>query len=557
MTDVRTNIYTKLMKLRSILGVLVFLAGISFGMWASAELIYEESPKESLPTQTETLGVENYLAEGCEPPGGGCGADHYWDNNICDCVYSGSSSNSPTPASEVTPSPGESYEPTSYPTEEPDFSLTPYPTYEESYGGYPESNYTVDRLAQVDEATMNCIRTRLNDEEFQKLRYFVPFNSEEEKMLQEVFDKASICFESYSEIKNIEEASREIGEISSEVEACLRYEVGDTAFEEINGGLREPTEEEMRRGEKCFGEFDKSNIRYQTESNDLEEDIKSCLRLALGDTRFDEIKTGNDPTLEERDKIERCFGASPVPFQSRPEFELPVEIESCLKDAVGDERFNEINSGVSEPTEEERDKGEACFEKLNDTQASFLPAPPEQVPYLPSQPEIVAVVSINEKTEEVSPGVFGRVLVISGTGPPEALIDIYIYSEPIVVTTKTDANGDWVYEMSQPLEGEVHVAFATVRSGGGQLVRSEVFDFQVVAAPDVGQSFLPESESTGIISRFFTSAVGLVALGVVLVMGGIGFIYFKRVNLEKIKAESELLPGERDGKSEDTPGSVN
>lgn len=507
------------------IGISVLVAGLTLGLWIGLRLGELKGLSGSSDRQGRALGIEGKLAT------------------------SGPGEGSPTPTWEPTNS---SPTPSSYPTEEPTPYETPYPTDFDSSGpGSGESseeNYTVDRLAQVDEATLACIKERLNDSELEMMRFLVPTTSEEEEELRKIEEKASICFESYSEIVKIEEASGKISELSDGVEECLRHEVGDLAFEQINSGLREPTEEEMRRGEKCFEGKYESEIRYQTDERELAQDVENCLKLAIGEEKFEQIKKGiAQPTLSEREKVERCFGASPQPFQGRPKFEIPSEIDACLRESVGLERYEAIKSGMSEPTEEERVKGEQCFDKLNGTQVNFLPAPPEQVPYLTSVPGLVEVSAIGEKIVEVSPGVFDRILIISGSGPPNSLVDIYVFSEPIVVTTKTDANGDWVYEMNQPLEGETHVAYATARAGTGQIVRSSVFNFQVVAATDLGLPLLEESRATGVPSRFLTYAIGIIGLGVVVAIVGVGYVYLKRMN----------LGGDGKGKGEDTTGPVN
>lgn len=476
----------------------------------------------------------------CQEPGGGCGLDYYWDSNSCSCNYSGSTTSS-----------------------------SPYPTYyyeddtsssgDGGIGGTPiyDESSSADRLAQVDGATMNCIRTRLNDTEFDTLRYLVPETADEREQLIKIEEKAKICFESYQEAKNIEEASSKISELSGPVEACLRRAVGDLAFEEINSGLREPTEEEMRRGDKCFeGEY-KSEIRYQTSDQDLHADIENCLKLAVGDRDFDFIKDGtSEVSFEDREKVERCFGASPQPFQPRPTFEIPQEIDVCLRESVGLTRYEEIKSGRSEPTDEERVKGEACFEDLNETQINFLPPPPEQVPFLQTS-NIVEVAGVSEEFEELYFGLLDRKLVFSGTGPAGSVVDIYIFTEPIVVTTKTDENGDWVYELNQPLEGLRHVAYATVRNQSGDIVRSSVFNFTVAAAePGVGQLIEEERKAAAETARFLTYALALTVFVVVTAGGGGAYIFLKRSGAGSKKEKTDLASKGK-GEGDTGSGSVN
>src|SRR3990170_785793 len=405
------------------------------------------------------LGLQGQLAQGrCQPPQSGCPQGWWWDYYQCTCRAS-TSSDYPT----GSPYPTGNYYPTGSPypspTISPEYYFTSSSTAEAVSSPYPEQTMSVDRLAQVDVATLSCIKTRLNEEEYNKLRFFVPRTAEEEISLRNVEEKARVCFESYSEISKIGEASREITEISPDVQRCLVNAVGASAYEEVKNGIRLPTAYEKSLGNQCFTGDYESKIRYQTQESKLVSEVENCLVLAVGEDKFERVKSGlAQITSDDRNKIERCFGASPQPFQGRPVFELPQEVHVCLKEGMGTGRYLAIASGRAEPTESEKAKGKECFDKLEDTQVNFLPPPPDQVPYLAASPDTIEVGKVSEKLDKISAGITDRKFVFSGFGPPNSLVDIYIFSEPIVVTTETDANGEWVYEMNQPLEEGTHVA---------------------------------------------------------------------------------------------------
>jgi hypothetical protein len=81
--------------------------------------------------------------------------------------------------------------------------------------------YSVDYMADVDETTMNCIRKRLSDAEFERFKYVAPTTKEEIEEHARIKEKVEICFKSFEETKNIEEASKHIGEMSVEEIDCL------------------------------------------------------------------------------------------------------------------------------------------------------------------------------------------------------------------------------------------------------------------------------------------------------------------------------------------------
>ncbi len=588
--------------------MVVVITTITIGLWVSLSLGSQATYVDSFKREPVTLGVETYIAQGscqepssgcgqfyewnddlcscvfdqetnCQEPASGCGEEYDWDSNSCSCVFDSSTSGSSCEPSTNGCGVNRYWDFESCNCEdfdgiascqEPsggcgvdkywDFSECSCRSASSGSGssGSSTGGYSVDRLAQVDSATLNCIKTRLTESEYDRFRYLVPTNDVQENELRIIEEKARICFEGYQEIKQIEEVSNEIIELPQVVEFCLLRALGQTAFDAVDSGSREPTEEEKRRSKTCFeGEYE-SKIRYQTNSHELDEDINSCLKLAVGEDQFNDIKSGSvEPSLDERQKVERCFGASLQPFQDRPVFELSSEIESCLKDAVGDARFDAINSGTSEPTDEERAQGDICFSKLNEDQIRFLPPPPEQVPYLVPEPDFIEIAGASQIIEEVAPGLRDRKFIFSGTGPPDSIVDIFVFSEPIVVTTKTDENGDWVYELNQPLEEGTHVAYATVRDNSGKIVRSSVFDFTVAAAePGLGVQLLQEDQATDAPSKFLTYAFLLIAVGVVVAMGGVGIVYARNLNKEA-KRRTESLGSERKGKGDSGTGTVN
>jgi len=77
-----------------------------------------------------------------------------------------------------------------------------------------------------------------------------------------------------------------------------------------------------------------------------------------------------------------------------------------------------------------------------------------------------------EETEEES-------LVIKGKALPESFVVLYIYSSgPIVVTVKTDKDGNWEYVLDKELEDGEHKVYAAVTDNTGKITaKSEPFVF--------------------------------------------------------------------------------
>ena len=334
-----------------------------------------------------------------------------------------------------------------------------------------------------------------------------------------------------------------------EAEKCLIKALGETTYREISQGKRAPSYKDHLYFEQCYGKVTPDSVKYLTDDQSMPSTTDGCLKGILGTDLYNKIKSGQANVPNDlRRKVDRCFGVDPQPFQEAGVYKIPEEIGSCLKNSVSEARFNEISSGA-EPTSEEEVKAKSCFSKLNKDQVKFLPPPPEQIPYLDSNPDIVNVKEFTQETQTVKGKNIGGKVKFSGKAPPNTEVYIYIFSEPIVVTTKTDENGDWVYELNQPLTGEKHIAYATVRSDEGTTVRSQVFDFTVQAAPGNSevQQFLEEESATNVQKKFlYFSAIVLIVCAF-LVSSAVAVINIRRVRGVQIpksdtqgKSETEL-----------------
>ncbi|MFZ6036123.1 MAG: Ig-like domain-containing protein [Patescibacteria group bacterium] len=79
-------------------------------------------------------------------------------------------------------------------------------------------------------------------------------------------------------------------------------------------------------------------------------------------------------------------------------------------------------------------------------------------------------------------------IVISGTGPANTYLTLYIYSNPIVVTTKTDAQGNFVYTLDSGLDDGKHEVYVTVTDDTGKIEeKSAPFAFFIRQAQAVSE----------------------------------------------------------------------
>lgn len=73
-------------------------------------------------------------------------------------------------------------------------------------------------------------------------------------------------------------------------------------------------------------------------------------------------------------------------------------------------------------------------------------------------------------------------VVFKGQALPNSFITLYIYSTPIIVTVKTDSNGEWQYVLDKELENGEHTIYtATVNNSGNIIAKSSPYLFTKTA----------------------------------------------------------------------------
>jgi hypothetical protein len=223
---------------------------------------------------------------------------------------------------------------------------------------------------------------------------------------------------------------------------------------------------------------------------------------------------------------------------------------------IGQSNFDELNSGKREATTNEKTQADSCFSQLQKNQLVFLPPPAEQIPFLEEKSDLVNFTNVTQETVKVKDQAIGGQVIFKGKGLPNSTVTIYIYSDPIVVTTKTDENGEWVYELNYPLEGEKHTAYATVKSSG-KYVKSSVFDFSVVAAEkNVQLELLKETTmATDIRAKFVTYAIIIIGCAFMFFIVIGYFVWSKRIAKLTVKEDDQNNLNSSNGESKTDTGS--
>lgn len=125
---------------------------------------------------------------------------------------------------------------------------------------------------------------------------------------------------------------------------------------------------------------------------------------------------------------------------------------------------------------------------------------------------------------------------LSGRAEPDTWVNIYLYSAlPLVMTTKTDASGNWSYDVKHSLSDGHHRVFVTVNDDTGKIVKqSRPISFLIREAQAVTADnyFDQSSGQTAVKNSFIYYILG----GVFLIFLALGVIIFlhkgKNKNLE-------------------------
>ena len=121
----------------------------------------------------------------------------------------------------------------------------------------------------------------------------------------------------------------------------------------------------------------------------------------------------------------------------------------------------------------------------------------------------------DEDTQEIQ-------ALFSGRGLPNSFVTLYIYSTPIVVTVKTDTDGNWNYILDKDLEDGEHEVYIGITDNAGRLVaKSNPLPFirTAEAYTDTNLNALPTTDAQSIPAFLNTHALLLAGSVLVVVLG--------------------------------------
>jgi hypothetical protein len=121
--------------------------------------------------------------------------------------------------------------------------------------------------------------------------------------------------------------------------------------------------------------------------------------------------------------------------------------------------------------------------------------------------------------------------MIAGTGLPSSFVTLYIFSTPIIVTVKTDTQGNWSYIFDKELDDGNHEVYVGITDNAGKIVAKS----NPLAFVKTAEAFSPiDAEASAVLNTqpenpslvsgdmmLVVGSIAVVALGLVLILLGL------------------------------------
>lgn len=192
--------------------------------------------------------------------------------------------------------------------------------------------------------------------------------------------------------------------------------------------------------------------------------------------------TNTSPSETEITKPSTTSELSTVTQITSSQIKVSEISKSCIENAITKERSDAIQDGTSRPTSVELTKITSCFATSNYILPSnFSPVDPAKIDAVTV--DTTSLISkIENSTKTDSSGKNVQTLKFSGKAKPRSIVMIYIFSDPLIITTTSDENGNWQYTLEDPLVPGKHEVYTVINKGDGTYRRSDPLAFLISTA---------------------------------------------------------------------------
>lgn len=244
-----------------------------------------------------------------------------------------------------------------------------------------------------------------------------------------------------------------------------------------------------------------SDVVRTTNDSIIETDRKASFSVTTDDAKIVE------PSQSEERQIIQTQDPVSEPTDSEESIEKNYKPATTVTNAASsDENSSQISSGSVQVVSDKKEVGETSNEKTVSTRPTvyttkIIEVEPVNSPSAMRErgSSVNSTVSASEPMilkggdipEEKNPKISGitnsylsvdkveliqkeegeTAILLQGKGLPNSLVTIYVYSEdPVVITVKTDENGNWSYELTKELENGQHEVYVAVTKESGEII---------------------------------------------------------------------------------------
>lgn len=159
------------------------------------------------------------------------------------------------------------------------------------------------------------------------------------------------------------------------------------------------------------------------------------------------------------------------------------QLKLCMAQALTEQGLQTLLKENRRPTPYEFKAYQTCFAaKKNIIPSIFAPNNPTQVKDLPKSEKLKLLELKNDTVAKNETNEQQEVLVFAGKANPGTTVLLYVFSEPLVLTTSVDSDGNWSYTLEDPLAPGEHEVYAVVDRGDGEYERTDSTSFLVETA---------------------------------------------------------------------------
>lgn len=417
-----------------------------------------------------------------------------------------------------------------------------FPKITNKYGTYLDTEITiqVNNIVVIEEEKIQTVEEELQstqqqiEEQAQETSAALEatkeeINKETGTLNEQVENNLNTVVEKVQETAQLEMQINNLGEEKEIIEqkiARSKSELEEVQEKEIDPLIKDKTEilqgYELEKQEK-----ENQILAFQGKLEENKKEIEKLLKK-ITEEIVEIAESGRKQ--EVREKIQALFNGLETQVYGIEKAKVEIA-ERLSKDSDNDNisDIEEIRLGTNPVNPDSDGDGYIDGQEILNNFNPLNPSPAEKIIYQDVKkvkPKMTDIYKV-ERIEMTVSGAGQSFLKFEGKGLPNSFVTLYVYSSPIIMTTKTDENGNWIYILEKPLDEGQHEVYVAVTNNKGEVTaRSEVFPFIKTAGAVVALAAPSSlsSEAVGVVSPVEVFQKSYIILTLSIVILGIGIV---------------------------------